>query len=78
MAATPGGGEIHRICYQDDHRIVTACGVIVCLSRKEVEDSPFFTIWRGNQTCPECPDEVDELPDAVRWIMAGKGYRESR
>ena len=34
MAATPGGGEIHRICYQDDHRIVTACGVIVCLSRK--------------------------------------------
>ena len=50
MAATPGGGEIHRICYQDDHRIVTACGVIVCLSRKEVEDSPFFTIWRGQQT----------------------------
>lgn len=28
-----------------------------------------LTIWRGQQTCPDCPDYLDEVPDAVVLLL---------
>lgn len=60
---------VHRIIYQSDTQVVTACGVLLTITRKEVEASPYLTIWRGCQTCPDCPDELDEIPDAYKLMM---------
>ena len=57
--------KIHRICYQNDEVIVTACGLTYSLSRKRVAEAEWLTIWRGKQTCRRCPDELDDLPAAA-------------
>ena len=64
MAEGPGGVPpapdwrplIHRICYQGDDIVVTACGAVLNLTRQEVRDEPSLTLTRGKQTCPECED----------------------
>lgn len=53
--------------------MVTACGVAFPFTRDQVRQTPWLTIWRGDQTCPECPHELDELPEAVRWLLMPNG-----
>jgi len=58
--------DVHRIAYQSDEVVVTACGLTHRLSRQAVDASPWLTIWRGKQTCPDCPDELAELPQVIK------------
>jgi hypothetical protein len=63
---------IHRIVYQSDDCIATACGVVWRATRQEVREREDLTLQRGKQTCPECPDYLAELPDVVRMLLNPK------
>ena len=60
---------IHRIVYQDDECVIVACGLHFWLTRTQARECPYITLWRGSQTCPDCPDEIEEIPEAMRFRL---------
>jgi hypothetical protein len=61
---------IHRISYQRDDLVATTCGLVFFLDRKQAESAPYVTIYRGQQTCEDCPDESD-LHTVIRNLIRG-------
>jgi len=50
---------LHRICYQGDDIVVTACGLPFHFTRQMVKDGwegVTFTLSRGKADCPDCGD----------------------
>lgn len=66
---------VHRICYQSDTHVVTACGIAWADNRDQVKARKDLTTWRGSQTCPDCPDEIwAGLPIAARMLLNPKKF----
>lgn len=59
---------VHRIVYQTDDVVVSACGGAFFLTREQVRAYPYLTLWRGKQSCPQC-GEFDWPLDVVQMFL---------
>lgn len=69
--------QTHRIVYQSDEVVVTACGLVLYANRDEaraLEHSGDLTLRRGEQTCPACGD-FDWPLDVIRPFLLSHGRR---
>ena|SRR5262252_585898 len=57
---------MHRISYQSDQGVVTACGQEFLASRREIEEGQEFTLFAAYVDCPECMEATEWPIDVIR------------